>query len=92
MNKKPSTSQAASRSRVSVLDLTAEQERALAEVLVTNVAVEVYRQLLSLREGSKEQVAGCAIIGNCSGGGCDIIGNCSTSQIVRPSDPNREGI
>lgn len=65
------------------LDLRAEQQEALTEAVVAGVAVEVYRQLRALRPTGAE-VAGCAIIGNCSGGpGCDIIGNCSsTSQLV----------
>jgi hypothetical protein len=82
MNKESSDSQAMSRSRVSVLDLSAEQERAVSEILVASVAVEVYRQLRSLHEASEELAGSCHIIGNCSGGpGCDIIGNCSTSQL-----------
>jgi len=65
------------------LDLHADQERALTEAVVAGVAVEVYRQLRQMRP-TGDEVAGCAIIGNCSGGpGCDIIGNCSsTSQLV----------
>lgn len=67
------------------LDLHAEQQQALTEAAVAGVAVEVYRQLRALRPTGNE-LAGCAIIGNCSGGpGCDIIGNCSsTSQLVDP--------
>lgn len=62
------------------LDLRADQKQVVAEALVAGVAVEVYRQLRQVRPAGDE-VAGCAIIGNCSGGpGCDIIGNCSSSS------------
>jgi hypothetical protein len=68
-------------SLVRVLDLNAEKEQVAGEVLAVSVAVEVYRQLRSVREASDELMGSCRIIGNCSGGpGCDIIGNCSSSS------------
>jgi hypothetical protein len=51
------------RTIVQSLDLSADQQEALGEVIAASVAVNVYRQLATIRPAAS---SGCNIIGNCS--------------------------
>jgi hypothetical protein len=66
------------RSQVTALDLTADQQSVLEEMVAAGVAVQLYRQAKLIDPVGPR--AGCSIIGNCSNGSCDIIGNCSSSS------------